>query len=169
MKNIVLIGMPATGKSTVGVILAKLLGYNFIDTDILLALEQKKTLSQIISANGYDKFIESEGKIGESLKCEKTVIATGGSMIFSENAIRRLSENGIVIWLDTPVEELERRMVGTLLDRGVAAPSQLTLHEIFEIREPLYKKYAQLRILCTGTSELVATRLREMLINEKLI
>jgi len=169
MKNIVLIGMPATGKSTVGVILAKLLGYNFIDTDILLALEQKRPLSQIISEDGYDKFIESEGKIGESLKYEKAVIATGGSMIFSENAMKSLSQSGIIIWLDTPVEELEIRMVGTLEDRGVAVPSKMTLREIFEIREPLYEKYAQLRIPCAGTSELMATRLREILINKKLI
>ncbi len=169
MKNIVLIGMPATGKSTVGVILAKLLGYNFIDTDILLALEQNRPLSQIISEDGYDKFIESEGNIGESLKCEKAVIATGGSMIFSEKAMKSLSQSGIVVWLDTPVEELETRMVGTLLDRGVAAPSKMTLCEIFEIREPLYNKYAQLRIPCTGTTELMATRLREILINEMQI
>ena len=169
MKNIVLIGMPATGKSTVGVILAKLLGYNFVDTDILLALEQKRPLSQIISDDGYDKFIESEGKIGENLKCEWTVIATGGSMVFSENAMKSLSENGIVVWLNTPVEELEKRMVGTLDERGVATPTKMTLREIFEIREPLYKKFADFQIPCVGTTELVATRLREKLLNEKFI
>ena len=169
MKNIVLIGMPATGKSTIGVILAKLLGYNFIDTDILLSLEQKRPLSQIISEDGYDKFIESEGKIGESIQCEKTVIATGGSMVFSENAMKDLSENGIVVWLETPVEELKKRMIGTLTDRGVATPTKMTLREIFEIREPLYKKYAAIQFPCVGTSELVATRLREKLIKEMLV
>ena len=169
MKNVILIGMPATGKSTVGVILAKLLGYNFVDTDILLALEQTRPLTEIISEYGYEKFIEFEGKIGEDLRCENTVIATGGSMVFSENAMKSLSQNGIVIWLDTPVQELEKRMAGTLSDRGVVAPVKMTLHEIFEIREPLYKKYAKVRIPCEGTSELMAIRLREKLINEKLI
>ncbi|MFB0921303.1 MAG: shikimate kinase [Oscillospiraceae bacterium] len=169
MKNIILIGMPATGKSTVGVILAKLLGCNFIDTDILLALEQKRPLPRIITEDGYNKFIEYEGKIGESIKCENTVIATGGSMVFSENAMKSLSKTGVVIWLDTPVENLEKRMAGTLSDRGVAAPVKMTLREIFELREPLYKKYAAFRIPCEGTSELMATRLREKLLIEKLI
>lgn len=169
MTNVILIGMPATGKSTVGVILAKLLGYNFIDTDILLALEQKRPLSKIIAEDGYDKFVESEGKIGESLKCEKTVIATGGSMVFSENAMKNLSQSGIIVWLDTPVDELEKRMVGTLLDRGVATPTKMSLREIIEIREPLYKKYAAIQISCIGSTELVATRLREKLINDNLI
>jgi len=166
MKNIVLIGMPAAGKSTVGVILAKLLGYDFIDTDILLALEQKRPLLQIIAQDGYESFIEYEGRIVESLKCEKTVIATGGSMVFSEKAMQALSENGIVIWLDTPVEELEKRMVGTLRERGVAAPADMTVREIFEVREPLYNKYAALRISCTGSTELAATELRDRLINK---
>ncbi len=168
MKNVILIGMPATGKSTVGVILAKLIGYNFIDTDILLALEQKRPLPRIISEDGYEKFIEQEGKIGENLNCDNTVIATGGSMVFSENAMKSLSQNGIVIWLDTPVEELEERMTGTLSDRGVATPVKMSLSEVFEIREPLYEKYAALRITCEGTSELMAIRLMEKLINEKL-
>lgn len=169
MKNIVLIGMPAAGKSTVGVILAKLLGYNYIDTDILLALEHKRPLSQIIAEEGYERFIEYEGRIGESLKCERTVIATGGSMVFSENAMKALSENGIVIWLDAPVEELEKRMVGTLRDRGVASPVKMTVREIYEVREPLYKKYSELRLSCIGSTELAATELREKLINQKLI
>ncbi len=169
MKNIILIGMPATGKSTVGVILAKLIGYNFLDTDILLALEQNRPLSQIISEDGYDKFIEFEGQVGKNLKTEKTVIATGGSMVFSENAMKALSESGTVIWLDTPVSELEKRLVGALLDRGVATPEKMTLSEIFEMREPLYKKYADFRIPCDGVTELVATNLRDLLIRAKLI
>ena len=161
--------MPATGKSTVGVILAKLIGYNFLDTDILLSLKQKRPLSQIISEDGYDKFIEYEGKVGLSIKTERTVIATGGSMVFSEDAMKALSECGTVIWLDTPVAELEKRLVGTLLDRGVATPAKMTLSEIYEMREPLHRKYADYRFPCEGSTELVATKLRAMLINEKLI
>jgi len=169
MKNIILIGMPATGKSTVGVILAKLIGYNFLDTDILLSLEQKRPLSQIISEDGYDKFIEYEGKVGLSIKTERTVIATGGSIVFSEGAMKVLCEEGIVIWLDTPVAEIEKRLVGTLLDRGVATPSKMTLSEICEMRDPLYKKYADFRVPCDEVTELVAAKLKQMLINEKLI
>ena len=169
MKNIVLIGMPATGKSTIGVILAKLLGFAFLDTDIVLSVEQKRPLSQIIADEGYDSFIELEGKVGEGIKCEGTVIATGGSMVFSEHAMLALSQNAVVVWLSTPVEELERRMVGTLADRGVAAPSKMTLQEIFEMREPLYRGYSHISIPCEGSSELTATRLRDLLLSEGLI
>jgi len=169
MKNIILIGMPATGKSTVGVILAKLIGYNFLDTDILLALEQKRPLSQIIDEDGYDKFIEFEGQAGKNLRTEKTVIATGGSMVFSEEAMKVLSESGTVIWLDTPVSELEKRLVGTLEDRGVATPVKMTLGEIYEMREPLYRKYADYIVPCDGVTELVATKLRKKLKDENLI
>jgi len=169
MKNIILIGMPASGKSTVGVILAKLLGYNFVDTDILLALSEDRPLSCIISEDGYNRFIELEGRVGESLKCQKTVVATGGSMVFSEKAMSALSGHGLIVWLDTPVEELERRMVGSLLDRGVATPTKMTLSEIFELRKPLYQKYAQLRMPCLGMTEQVATDLRNKLIQDKLL
>ena len=169
MKNIILIGMPATGKSTVGVILAKLIGYNFLDTDILLALEKKRPLSQIISEDGYDKFIEYEGLVGKSIKTERTVIATGGSMVFSEVAMKALRKSGAVIWLDTPVAELEKRLVGTLLDRGVATPAKMTLSEIYGMREPLYRKYADFRVPCDGVTELVALSLRALLMRENLI
>ena len=169
MKNIILIGMPASGKSTVGVILAKLIGYNFLDTDILLALKQDRPLSQIITQDGYDKFIEFEGLVGKSIKTDKTVIATGGSMVFSKAAMRAFSKGGTVIWLDTPVYELEKRLVGTLLDRGVATPSKMTLEEIFEMREPLYTKYANFRIPCESSTELTALALRDLLLREKLL
>lgn len=169
MKNIILIGMPATGKSTVGVILAKLIGYNFLDTDILLALEKKRPLSQIISEDGYDRFIEYEGQVGAGIKTERTVIATGGSMVFSAEAMQVLRESGTVVWLDTPVEELEKRLLGTLLDRGVATPVKMTLSEIYEMREPLYRKYADYCVPCDGGTELVVSKLRELLLREKLI
>lgn len=169
MKNIILIGMPASGKSTVGVILAKLLGYNFVDTDILLSLSENRPLSRIITEDGYDKFIKLEGLVGEGMKCIKSVVATGGSMVFSECAMKTLSNHGLVVWLDVPVEELERRMVGTLIDRGVATPSKMSLRDIFELREPLYRKFAQLRVPCLGTTEQVATDLRDKLVKDKLI
>ena len=161
--------MPATGKSTVGVILAKLLGYDFLDADILIALAQKRPLAQIIAEEGYDKFIEIEGVTGKSINCERTVIATGGSMVFSEAAMENLLENGIAVWLDTPVSALENRLIGSLADRGVATPSKMSFQEIYDMREPLYRKYADLRIACEGTTEKVATELRKRLIRDKLI
>lgn len=169
MKNITLIGMPASGKSTVGVILAKLIGYNFLDTDILLALKQGRPLSEIITQDGYDKFIEFEGLVGKSIKTDKTVIATGGSMVFSENAMKALSKDGTLVWLDVPVSELEKRLVGTLLERGVATPKAMTLAEVYEMREPLYRKYADFRLPCEGSTELTARALRDLLQREKLI
>ncbi len=169
MKNIILIGMPASGKSTVGVILAKLIGYNFLDTDILLTISEGRPLSQIITQDGYDKFVELEGEVGESIKADKTVIATGGSIVFSEGAMKALSESGTLVWLDVPVSELKKRLVGTLLDRGVATPRIMSLEEIYEMREPLYRKYADYRIICEGTTELVARALRDLLLRERLI
>lgn len=169
MKNIVLIGMPATGKSTVGVILAKLIGFNFLDADILIALEQNRTLSQIIEEDGYDRFIEIEGNVGKNIKCERTVIATGGSMVFSKAAMINLSENGTIVWLDTPVAELEKRLIGSLEDRGVATPVKMSFGEIYEMREPLYSKYADIHIRCSGSTESVVSELRKRLINDKLI
>ncbi len=169
MKNIVLIGMPATGKSTVGVILAKLLGYDYIDTDILIARGENRTLTQILEQDGYDRFIEIEGAVGEHLKCEKTVVATGGSMVLSEKAMKNLSENAAVVWLDTPVKALIKRLSGTLLDRGVATKGQMSFQEIFEMREPLYRKYADLRLAATGTTQDVVLRLKERLLRENLL
>ena len=169
MKNIVLIGMPASGKSTVGVILAKMLAFSFIDTDILLALEQKRPLSQIISEDGYDRFIELEGGIGKELKCENTVIATGGSMVFSEEAMKNLSNNSVLVWLDATVSQLEQRLVGTLSDRGVATPEKMTMREIYDMREPLYRKFADIRLPCEDMTELVAQKLKNKLLDEKLI
>ena len=163
MKNIVLIGMPATGKSTVGVILAKLIGFDFVDTDIIIAKEQHRPLPQIVEDDGYDKFIEIEGKAGLSLDCENTVIATGGSMIFSEPAMKKLSDNGIVVWLDTALDELEKRLEKTFTCRGVATPKAMTVKEIYEMRNPIYDKYSQIKVACSGTSEEVAENLKEEL------
>ena len=149
--------------------MAKLIGYDFLDTDILISITQKRTLPQIINEDGYDEFIEIEGKIGESVERERTVIATGGSMVFSKKAMRHLAENGVVIWLDTPVSELESRIIGSLNDRGVATPVKMTFREIYEMREPLYRRYADIHINCEGSSEKLANDLREKLISDKII
>ncbi|NLV86212.1 MAG: shikimate kinase [Clostridiales bacterium] len=163
MDNIILIGMPATGKSTVGVVLAKLIGYDFIDVDILISKEQGRPLSRIIAEEGYERFIEIEGKVGAGLRCEKTVVATGGSMVFSEAAMKNLSSLGKLVWIDSPLAELEKRVSGSLEDRGVAAPENMTMGQIFDLRRPLYEKYADIKIDGRGNAETVVSLIRERL------
>lgn len=150
--------MPGTGKSTVGFILAKYMGYDFVDTDILITAREKRSLPQIMEAEGIEGFLRLEGEAGLSLKRERTVIATGGSMVMSPKAMESLSETGVVVWLKTPVEELERRYsLSSRRDRGVAAPSGMSTQELYELRRPLYEKYAHIVIDCPqGTENCVA-------------
>lgn len=164
MKNIVLIGMPGTGKSSVGVILAKHISYAFMDTDIELARRAGRTLPRILREDGLDRFLELEGETGLAVDCENTVIATGGSMVFSENAMQHLCESGVVIWLETPVETLEARLTGGSRERrGVAAPGDMSIRDIYALREPLYTKYADLRIACrAGVENVVADIIRKL-------
>ena len=164
MKNIVLIGMPGTGKSSVGVILAKHISYAFMDTDIELARRAGRTLPRILREDGLDRFLELEGETGLAVDCENTVIATGGSMVFSENAMQHLCESGVVIWLETPVETLEGRLTGGSRERrGVAATGDMSIRDIYALREPLYTKYADLRIACrAGVENVVADIIRKL-------
>lgn len=164
MKNIILIGMPGTGKSSVGVILAKHLGYNFMDTDIELVRRAGRTLPRILEEDGLDRFLEMEGETGMSVHCEDTVIATGGSMVFSDAAMRNLRDGGVAVWLETPVATLEERLTGGSRERrGVAAPSAMTIQDIYELREPLYTKYADLRIPCRdGVENVVGDIIAEL-------
>lgn len=158
MKNIVLIGMPGTGKSTVGVILAKRLGYDFLDTDILLARREGRTLPQILAQEGLDGFLAREGALGRSVDCRQTVIATGGSMVLSEEAMAHLRRDGVTVWLETPVEVLERRLANNAReDRGVAAPHEMTVGEIYAVRQPYYQRNADIIVPCRqGVDQVVA-------------
>ncbi len=152
-RNIVLIGMPGTGKSTVGVILAKRLGFDFIDCDLLLCRQAGMTLPELIRSIGINDFLAFEGRVGAGIHCSETVIATGGSMIFSSEAMENLRKNGIVVWMQTGLDELERR-ISREPDRGIAADSGTDLADIYAVRAPLYDKYADLRIPCrSGTDE----------------
>ncbi len=163
MKNVVLIGMPGTGKSTVGVILAKRLGYGFLDTDILLAQTEHRRLPEIITADGYEAFIAIEGRLGESIDRDGCVIATGGSMVFSEKAMENLCSNGIAIWLDTPVQALEERLATSRISRGVAAPDDMTVADIYKQRSPLYERYADLKVECADGIDNVVSTVFELL------
>ncbi len=162
MKNVILIGMPGTGKSTVGVILAKRLGYDFIDQDIVIALREERQLSEIIEQDGIDRFLEIEGEVGLGINAERTVIATGGSAVFSDAAMQHFKENGVCVWLETPLSVLEGRLInGSREERGVAAPADMKLSDIYALREPLYNKYADARIVCDCDADGVAHKIRD--------
>ena len=141
MKNIVLIGMPGSGKSTVGVVLAKMLGLHFLDSDLVIQETEGKLLSEIIEEKGPDGFLAVEDRVNADLQCEKTVIATGGSAVFGANAMAHLKEIGTVVYLKLPYRELERRL-SDIKGRGVVLRDGQTLHDLYEERVPLYEKYA---------------------------
>ena len=148
MKNIILIGMPGAGKSTVGVVLAKRIGYTFLDSDLLIQEHEKKLLHEIITQKGLDRFEQIENKINASIQTDHTVIATGGSVVYGIEAMMHLKSIGSVIYLKLDYEELEKRL-GDLTERGVAVRSGQTLADLYEERTPLYKKYADITIDCS--------------------
>ena len=139
--NIVLIGMPGSGKSTVGVILAKVLGYSFIDSDLLIQKAEKKLLKEIIAREGQEGFLKIENRVNASIETEKSVIATGGSVVYCQEAREHLKEIGTVIYLQLDYPILRRRL-GNLIGRGVVLKEGQTLKDLYEERVPLYEKYA---------------------------
>lgn len=141
MSNIVLIGMPGCGKSTVGVILAKTLGIGFVDTDLVIQQREKRLLQNIIDSDGIETFLDCEAEAVKSLECENSVIATGGSVIFREDAINHLKKNGKVFYLNVPLDEIKKRL-DNISTRGVAASKEQTIDDIFNERSLLYNKYA---------------------------
>lgn len=152
MRNIILIGMPACGKSTVGVLLAKTLGLGFTDTDLIIQIQNKSTLQHIIDINGLDKFKEYENSALLSVTTESdTVIATGGSAVFCEKGMRHLKRNGVCVYLDLPLYDIQSRL-SNIKTRGIACRRGEGLEEIFKEREPLYNKYADIKINCMDKS-----------------
>ena len=143
--NIVLIGMPGAGKSTVGVILAKTLGYDFIDTDILLSRQMGMTLQSYIDAYGIEAFLKTEERMALTLTCSKTVIATGGSMVLSEAAMRHLNKNSTTVFIDVPMDELIRRLKN-IRTRGIAKKSGQTVGDVYRERLPFYTEYASFKV-----------------------
>ncbi len=151
MNNIILIGMPGAGKSTIGVVLAKRMGYKFIDSDLLIQEKEQMLLSDIISNYGINRFNQIENSVNYSINTEKSVIATGGSVIYGREAMMHLKSIGHVIYLSLPLEEIEKR-VGNLQNRGVAIRNGETLSDLYEQRVPLYEKYADITIKCENTT-----------------
>lgn len=149
--NIILIGMPASGKSTAGVVLAKFLGYDFIDTDILIQEKTGKLLHEIISEKGLEGFKELEEDINASVCCHKSIISPGGSVIYGERAMRHFKEIGTVVYLKLPYTEVEQRL-GNLKSRGVVLQDGQTLLDLYNERAPYYEKYADIIVEETGMS-----------------
>ncbi len=148
MKNIVLIGMPGAGKSTVGVLLAKSFLMDFIDTDLIIQRECKKALCDIINEEGADAFIRIEEEIILKQDFNSSVIATGGSVVYGDRAMKRLSDEGIIVYLKVSLPELIKRL-GDITTRGIAMSKGTDLSGLFLERSPLYEKYAQITVDCT--------------------
>jgi shikimate kinase len=148
MKNIILTGMPGAGKSTVGVILAKTLGMNFIDTDIVLQENAGRILQEIINTDGIDVFLKTEESSIVSLKCENTIVATGGSVVFSDKSMHYLKKKGIIIYLYISYEELVQR-IKNITTRGIVLAADQSLLDLYNQRIPLYEKYADITIDCS--------------------
>ena len=149
MKNIVLIGMPGAGKSTIGVLLAKSLLFSFVDTDLVIQSKYSMSLCEIIEKEGTNGFLGIENDVIADCEFKNSVIATGGSAVYGEKAMQKLKEDGIVIYLSLPVSELEKRL-GDIKTRGVAMPNGNTISRLYLEREPLYKKYADITVECEG-------------------
>lgn len=146
-ENIVLIGMPGVGKSTVGVILAKVLGYQFIDADLVIQKRENRLLHEIISEEGLDGFLKAEenANVYIAQNEEKSIVATGGSVVYCEKAMQELKKTGRVIYLELEYDQLKKRL-GNLKGRGVVLKDGQDLRGLYEERIPLYEKYADLTV-----------------------
>lgn len=145
--NLVLIGMPGAGKSTVGVVLAKNMGLRFLDSDLCIQEEENRLLHEIIAQDGLDEFLAIENRVNASLRVKNSVIATGGSVVYGKEAMAHLAEIGTVVYLKLPYEEIGARL-GDLTKRGVAFQNGQSLKDLYEERVPLYEKYAEITIDC---------------------
>lgn len=137
--------MPAAGKSTIGVLLAKSAGLGFVDTDLVIQQKTGSKLQDIINNDGIEHFLEIEGDVVSSLESKESVIATGGSVIFSENGMQHLKEDGIIVFLDVPLSDIKERL-DNISTRGIAMTPDSTIDCVYAERMPLYKKYADITV-----------------------
>ncbi|WP_372797479.1 shikimate kinase [Pontiella sp.] len=150
--NIVLIGMPASGKSTLGVQLAKWLSKGFIDTDLLVQARAGESMQSFQNRDGLERYQELECSTVQSVVCENCVIATGGSAVYCDGAMRHLKSMATVVFLDVPLHEIIRR-IGDFSARGVVIKPGMTLADLYEERRPLYLKHADHVIACSGKTQ----------------
>jgi shikimate kinase len=162
-KNIVLIGMPAVGKSTVGVLLAKRLGRYFLDTDVFIQAVTGRTLQKIIDTDGLENFCRLEAEHITCIDRTNCIIATGGSAVYSEDAMNHLKETGTIIHLYLPLDMIKKRLTDLNI-RGVVISEEKTMDDLFKQRIPLYKKWADISIDCRKlTHEQVVEKIVENL------
>ncbi len=159
--NIILIGMPGAGKSTVGVLLAKRLGYNFIDTDLILQSEQQCRLQEIIARVGLEEFKQLEADVMCNLATSHSVVATGGSAVYSARAMGHLQKLGQLVFIDIPLAELQKRVVD-MDTRGLVIGPGESYEKLYLERQPLYQQYAEVTIAGAGlTVDAVAAAIEE--------
>ena len=146
-RNVVLIGMPGAGKSTLGVVLAKIIGYDFIDADLVIQNQCDKTSQMIIDACGPEGFIEVENNILSDIDADRSIISTGGSAVYSDAAMKHLTEIGTVVYLKISYSQLVHRL-SDLRERGVVMKNGIgmSLRELFDERLPLYERYAEITV-----------------------
>ncbi|HKL79709.1 MAG TPA: shikimate kinase [Mobilitalea sp.] len=145
MKNIVLIGMPGAGKSTIGVILAKVLGMSFIDSDILIQEQEGRLLKEIIETEGIEGYLTVENLVNCEIAAQNSVIATGGSVVYCSEAMEHLRQIGTVIYIKLSFDTIEERL-GCIRQRGVVLREEQNLRSLYDERRPLYEKYAHVII-----------------------
>ncbi|WP_331343863.1 shikimate kinase [Cellvibrio sp. UBA7661] len=150
-QSVILIGMPGAGKSTLGLLLAKSLAKDFVDTDLLIQLEHRKTLQDILNEQGHLALREAEEKVLLTAQYPNHIIATGGSAVYSSAAMQHLKHFGPIIFLDTPLNILEDR-IHNMDTRGIARPANQSFADVYAERRPLYLKYADIVIDCHNKS-----------------
>jgi len=150
--SLILIGMPGSGKSTLGILLAKLLAKDFVDTDVLIQLQQNKTLQDIIDDAGYLALRDIEEQVLFNTHYPNHIIATGGSAVYSEKAMQHLRHYGQIIFLDVALNELSAR-INNIDTRGLARKPNQSFEELYLERRALYQRYATITIDCTGKSQ----------------
>ena len=149
MKNIILIGMPTSGKTTIGIQLSAAIGYGYIDSDSVIVARSGHNLRELIADLGNEAYLDLEAKVNAEIMASRCVIATGGSAVYRENGMMHLKENGIVVYLKMSYEEMSRRL-GDLVARGVVLKDGFTLMDMYKERLPLYERYADITVEVDG-------------------
>ena len=149
MRNLILTGMPACGKSTLGVVLAKTLGMKCVDTDLLIQEVENCKLQEIIDERGMQEFLRIEEKVLSEIEAENSIISTGGSAVYSDKAMKHLGSIGDVVYIKLSLDEIERRL-NNIKTRGIAMKPGETLADLYNMRVPLYEKYADITIETEG-------------------